>query len=194
MLPDKVFIWPYPGDSLEAAVGDIKPLLEKSSLVQFLDSPSGDLAEFIALECRAWNISPWWVLVSMQREQSALTAPSLTRKALDAICGFVGEDVGRVALPGYYGVYQQVQRLCEQTAWLLGIEDSAKWPIYWRTKKTVKRWRIGLSLSVEQPDGTWKDQMPVSRGEYLQLAYTPHYQTTTINERIAHQIVPLRYL
>lgn len=194
MLPDRFFLWPYTGDSLQAGIDDIRPVLEKSGLASYLGSLEGDLAEFVVLTCREWNISPWWVLVSMQREQSALTTPSLSRQALEAICGFVGVDEGRAALPGYYGVYMQVQRLCEQSAWLLGFEDSLHWPLYWRTKKDTKRWRIGATVSVQQPDGTWKEQITASRGEYLQLMYTPHYQTPGVNEILANKFVPLRYL
>ena len=194
MLPDRFFTWPYPGDDLRAGIDEIRPTLAKSGLAMYLGGPEGDLAEYIVLTCRSWNINPWWVLVSMQREQSALTTPSLSRRELDAICGFVGVDEGRAAMPGYYGVYMQVQRICEQSAWLMGYEDSLKWPMYWRTKKSTKRWRIGLPVSVQQPDKQWKDQITASRGEYLQLAYTPHWDTLAKNELLAHTHAPLRYL
>lgn len=194
MLSDKFFLWPYAGISLEPAIAEMTPLLLKSGLSRFMgQSDGGNLAEHIALQCRTWNVNPWWLLVSGQREQSVLGKPALDKKAADAWLGVVGQDVGRTTNPGYYGVYTQVARACEVTAWLLGKEDSRKWPEYLRTKKEAPRHRIGLKLSIEK-EGTQFDYMPLSAGEYLQLAYTPHYKVLALNETLAGKWAPAKYL
>jgi hypothetical protein len=193
MLPDRFFLWPYPGVSLEPAIAEIRPVLEKSGLGQFVRSLNGDLAEYIALECRNWNINPWWLLVSAQREQSTLGGEPMRPEAMNAWLGVVGQDVGRSANPGYYGIFPQVARCVEISAWLLGKEPPEHWPAYARTRKEAKRWRVGLKIPIEK-DGKPFDYLPVSAGEYLQLAYTPHYTVLATNEQLARRWAPSQYL
>lgn len=207
MLPDKFFLWPYEGDSLVQCVKDVTPILARSGLAGYLrdaDPPTpanhddqllrcaGDIAEFIALNCREWNVSPWWVLTSMQREQSALTTLTLTESALKAVLGVVNADVGRTTNPGYYGIFAQVTRCVETTAWLLGVESALKWPEYVRTRKSAPRYQIGKAISVETA-GVWKDLVPLSAGDFMQLCYTPHYDVLRANELDARKITPLNF-
>lgn len=194
------FLWPYPGVDLQAAVDMMYPLLAKSALGLWVTDPSigGNLAEFIALTCRNWNVNPAWVMVSAQREQSTLTTKSedFKKSSRNAWLGFVGQDVGRTAKPGYYGVYTQVERCCEQTAWLRGAEHRLHWPYYVLKAKSAERWAPGVKISVEGvPDpktglsvkGRWSPYQPEDAGEYIQLAYTPHWDVLATNEKIAER-------
>lgn len=207
MLPDKFFLWPYQGDSLEQAIADILPLLAKSGLAGYLRDKdttpptvqdelylrcAGDIAEFIALNCREWNVSPWWILTSMEREQSALTQTVLSESALKAVCGVVNADVGRTTNPGYYGIFAQIVRCVETAAWLLGVESALKWPEYVRTRKSTPRWSVGKAVEIEQ-DGVQKSFIPLSAGDFMQLQYTPHFKVLQVNEIIARKITPLQF-
>lgn len=181
-------------------------MLLTSGLAPWVRCKEGNLAEVIALECRSWNINPWALMLAAQREQSALTTAKLEDKALVAWLGVVGQDVGRTDSPGFLGIYLQVARACETMTWLLGKEPSEKWPIYWRTRKTSPRYRIGRTLKVEGAPvikdgrlvpgtpGVIVDYMPVSAGEFMQLAYTPHWKVLATNEQLAGTHIPLRYL
>jgi len=190
MLDAKFFLWPYPGVDLNEAINKISPMLQKSALGIYIDDPSigGNLAEYIALVCRNWNINPAWVMVSAQREQSTLTTPAadFKRSARAAWLGFVGQDVGRTTKPGYYGVYTQVERCCEQTAWLHGTEANGKWPPYLRAAKESRRFYPGVSLNIER-NGSPVKYYPKDAGEYVQLKYTPHWAVLDTNESIAEK-------
>jgi hypothetical protein len=112
--------------------------------------------------------------------------------------GVVGQDVGRTTKPGYLGVYTQVERACECTAWLLGVEPSEKWPEYARTAKGTPRWLPGRKLTILDKDpATGKpsfEYTPQSRGEYMVLAYTPHMRILDVNVEIAKRLVPVSRL
>lgn len=213
MLKDTFFTWPYPDDSLTQCIADLRPLFDKSGVAAYernwdgkiLPPPAtveekllrgaGDIVEFVALLCREWNISPWWLVVSAQREQSSMSTATMDLSALHAWLGVVNSDVGRTSNPAYYGVYAQVVRFVETSAWLLGVEDSKKWPEYVRSRKTAPRYRIGLSLDgVEKLDGTNGPVLPISRGDFLQLAFTPHEKVLRVNEGIALDRVPAKFL
>ena len=195
MIRDKFFTWPY-GNDLSVPTAELYPVLSKCALKKYLQPEgaeamvTGNLAEFISLECRNWNINPWWVMISAQREQSCLTAQELSTPASLAWLGFVGQDIGRKSAPGYYGIYPQVSRFVEQCAWLLGVEPSEKWPEYQRTRKQAARFRLGLKIPVEK-DGQQIELVPQFAGEYLQLAYTPHTKVLETNELIYRRWVPL---
>ena len=200
MLKDAFFRWPWEM-SLVPAVEYMKPIfLASPELARYETDPKeGPLSEYIALICRQWDISPAWVLVSLQREQSLLTKKCETEearvKALKAASGFVGRDVGRADLPGYYGIRAQVYRCVEQTAWNMGIIGSDCWREWLRTRKTVNRYRPGIRLKVEGvPESIiclnkdaqgWGDYAPITAGEYMQLSYTPHWHVLKANEDIA---------
>jgi hypothetical protein len=158
-------------------------MLQKSALGIYVNDPSigGNLAEFIALVCRNWNINPDWIMVSAQREQSTLTKKSedFPQSARAAWLGFVGQDIGRTSKPGYYGVYTQIERCCEQTAWLLGFEDEKKWPEYVRKAKSTQRFRPGAGVMVEG-----KKVCPSDAGIYVMLQYTPHMEVLNTNNKI----------
>lgn len=218
MLPDKWFLWPYGTDSLRPAIADIEGFLKNSGMKYWVRSIHGNLAEYIALECRNWNVSPFWVLVTAQREQSVLgvagldeaalkedydaAAPNrdsrkLEPKELAAWLGCVGQDVGRTRLPGWTGVYPQVVRCCEITAWALGLEPSEKWPEYVRVSKSVPRYNPGLKLPVTttgNPADPKIQYAVLSRGEYAQLCYTPHLPVLAKNEAFARKFTPVKYL
>lgn len=218
MLPDKWFLWPYDTDSLRPCIADIEPILKNSGMAYWTRCIHGNLAEYIALVCRQWNVSPFWLLVSAQREQSVLGTPGmeeaalkgdydeaapnrdsrkLEAKELAAWLGAVGQDIGRTKLPGWTGVYMQVERLADITAWAMGVEPSEKWPEYLRTRKTVPRYNPGLKVDVTTT-GNPRDpkiQHPVcSRGEYVQLCYTPHLVVLEKNEGLARRWTPAKYL
>ena len=130
MLPDKFFLWPYSGDGLAEAIADLNPVFSKSKLLKgWLGNPfPGDLVEYLALACRNRNVNPWWLVVSGEREQSIFSREPVSSdvdlRAVEAWLGVVGQDVGRALLPGYYGIYTQVARFTEVTAWLMGIESA----------------------------------------------------------------------
>lgn len=206
MLPDKLFFWPYEGDSLQPAIDELTPVLLKSGLSKYVACKEGNLAEYIALECRFWNINPWALMIAAQTEQSALTTPDLSDKALVAWLGVVGQDVGRTTNPGFLGIYMQVQRACEVMAWLLGVETPYKWPTYLSSRKQAPRYLLGRKLQVEGAptmvagkltpgkEGVIVDYMPVSAGQYMLLAYTPHWKVLAAKEAAANKFVPLKYL
>lgn len=209
MLPDKCFLWPYAGDGLEECIADIRPLLERSALSWYLrdkdmpDDPltpsgvmlrsAGDVAEYIALECRFWNVSPWWVLTRMQGEQSAIKTSSLPQHALEAVCGVVNGDGPRTKNPGFYGVFAQIQRCCEVTAWLLGVEPSNKWPENIRSRKQAPRYTLGAQAKVKKDDGTVIEVTPLSRGDWMQLQYTDWASVLRKNEGIYRELTPLKF-
>lgn len=192
MLTKNFFLWPYKENSLQPAVDDLYPVLTKSALSPWLNTSDGNLAEHIALVCRLWNVNPWWIMVTGQREQSTLgTLPeNFKLSAKQAWLGFVGQDVGRVTRPGYYGIYTQIQRCCEQTAWLLGEEPASKWPKY--ITKTTPRFRAGMKMTIER-NGYQRTYYPPDAGFYVALAYTPHYQVLSTNYLIAKRYVPMKY-
>ncbi len=188
-LTEKFFYWPY-SIELTQAVEDIYPVLKKSALNPWLDpaTSNGNLAEYIALTCRLWNINPGWVLVTAQREQSALTTlPGLFRNwSKNAWLGFVGQDVGHVTRPGWYGVYTQVQRCVPQTAWLLGDKNENAWSPF---KPATSRYYPGVRLGIEK-DGQQVDYYADDAGVYTQLAYTPHWKVLESNYKIAKNHLP----
>ena len=197
MLPNKFFLWPYEGDSLDQAIADLTPLFSQSGLSLWMTSEgisplTGDIVEFVALLCREWNVSPWWLITSAQREQSAMSNMHLDTKATVAWLGVVNADVGRTTAPGFYGVYAQVARFVETTAWLLGVEPSDKWPEYVRTRKTAPRYQLGRALDVEK-NGATISVVPLSAGDFMQLAYTPHYDVLRVNEQIARERTPASF-
>jgi hypothetical protein len=207
VLPDKLFLWPYGGASLEQAIADLTPVLAKSCIGKQFGAPGpyGSMVEFIALTCRNHNINPWWLMVSAEREQSSLSAKEMDQKALVAWLGVVGQDVGRTSMPGYYGLYTQVVRFCEVSSWLLGVESALGWPEYYRTTKEAPRYQLGKPVNVgtegcKKSDGTpyapgvRLDWVPASRGEYLQLMFTPHLKVLAVNEIIAKTWVPPKFL
>lgn len=206
MIPDKFFTWPW-AMSLQPAVDYLHPLFEAAPDLKAFEEnlEAGSLSGYTALVCRQWNISPAWVAVSLQREQSLLTAEHAAGKlkALEAASGFVGQDSGRVDRPGYYGVYDQVYRCVEQTAWLLGVLPPECWRELIRTSGRPARWRPGIKLeggveglpptlilgaSTTHQDGSiWSEYTPLTAGEYVQLMYTPHWHVLAANETIAKQ-------
>lgn len=199
MLPDAFFTWPYPGDGLDEAISDLKSLFLKSLLSPYVDNMfTGDIVAHVALECRNRNVSPWWLVTSGEREQSAFSKVPVTAdlalRALQAWLGVVGQDVGRTSLPGYYGAYTQVTRFCEVTDWLLGVESALAWPEYYRTRKTAPRYQLGKTLPVKGMDGLQVVYQPLSRGDYLQLAYTPHLKVLQVNEELARKYTPTKFL
>ncbi len=200
MISDKFFLWPY-GMSLVPAIEYLKPLLDKSPLLKQLDDPAivvGPLSDQIAIICRQWNINPAWVVVCFQREQSLIDGTHTPAQAVGALrkaTGFVGQDVGTAALPGYYGVSLQVYRCVEQSAWLLGREPSDCWRQQIRTQRTVARFRPGLRVRVQnvpadiitgpRDNQNWADYAPITASEFLQLSYTPHWEVLDTNEALA---------
>lgn len=205
MISDKFFLWPW-GMSLTPALDYLKPILAKSPLLKQLDDPDivvGPLSDQIAIICRQWNINPAWILVCFQREQSLLNGthtPEQAVRALKAATGFVGQDIGRAVLPGYYGVGLQVYRCVEQSAWLLGKEPSDCWREMIRTSGRRTRWRPGVKVEsgVEglpeelklgkkwiSNNEAWAEYTPINGSEFLQLSYTPHWEVLETNERIA---------
>jgi hypothetical protein len=196
VLTGKFFPWPYPGVDLQQGKAELQGLFDRSALGVYSDPGlGGNLCEFVLYVCRLWNVNPWWVVVSGQREQSTFkTDPmAFTRSARVAWLGFVGQDVGRIVRPGYYGVYTQVERCVAQTAWMMGIEPDEKWPAYERRAKVVDRYYPGLIANIGGSVGvrTFHDM-----GEYVQLAYTPHLEVLETNMRIARDTVkvPPQYL
>ena len=187
MLDAKWFVWQWDQVDLRPAIDKIYPLLAKSALDIYVTDPTigGNLAEYIALVCRNWNINPAWILLSGEREQSTLSThfDDFKQSSRMAWLGFVGQDVGRTTKPGYYGVYTQVERCCEQTAWLLGIESRNKWAPYALAAKSSERYFPGVFLMIER-DGAQVKYYPSDAGEYVQLSYTPHWDVLETNEKI----------
>lgn len=198
MIPDKFFTWQW-AQSLQPCIDYLAPIFKAApELAKYeRDTQAGKLSEHCALVLRHFRQGPGWLVVSLQREQSLLTRDFGTdaagrEKALQAATGFVGQDVGRSTLPGYYGLYNQVFRCVEQTAWLFGKISSNCWDEDLRTVKTTTRWRPGVKLKVQMVPGAygadkgrWEDYTPLTGGEYLQLAYTPHKEVLETNEKIA---------
>lgn len=216
MLRDKFFLWPYENESLAQAVAELTPILAKTPLNRFLGPVppavkmvTGGLAEFMALVCRSWNINPFWLIVCAQREQGMLEKLAGLAEgpvaAEIAWLGVVGQDVGRTTNPGYLGVYTQVERACEVTAWLLGPDlkaqngkepayPSDRWPEYYRTRKQAARFRLGMTIPIVDKAGAQVSYTPQAAGEYAQLAFTPHLQVLDSNDKIALKFVPARRL
>lgn len=204
MLKDSFFYWPY-GDSLRPAIEELTPLFRRSALADYVDletNPAGDIVEHIALVCREWNVNPWWLVISGQREQSIFGSGVALNAAKLAWLGFVGQDVGRSSLPGYYGVFTQVERCVPQSAWLLGQHPRIAWPDYVRAGKTTQRFQPGIRIKVEQSHldgnkivpGPWEIMTIQTAADYLQLAYTPHLHILEYNNNLAKKWVPAKYL
>ena len=207
-IRDKFFLWPYEL-GLETAVDELTPVLEKTGLRRFLHPVgdeslvTGNLAEFIAFECRTWNVNPWWLMICAQREQSLLgrgkedlargeKPKPLSVSAEIAWLGLVGQQDGRARVPGYYGVYQQVSRCAEQTAWLMGVEPAEHWPELVRTGKAAPRWRIGRKLSIQdRATGAWDFVTPQNMSEWVQYSYTTTKGVVQKNEQILQAWVPI---
>lgn len=199
MLRDKFFLWPYAKDSLRTAAEEMHGCLRGTDMNKYLDGQpnlplhTGGLHEFIALECRTWNVNPWWLMICAQREQSLFNGEKLSTSAALAWLGVTGANT-RVDLPGYYGIYTQVSRACEITAWLLGIEPSEKWPQYWRTRKETPRWQPGRTVA-----RYGQIIAPMSAGDYMQLQYTmgnerdPYQKVLDTNETLMKKYVPTMY-
>ena len=199
MIRDKFFLWPYETDSLEQASAEMLAVLAKTDLRRYClpeggqALKTGGLHEFMALECRTWNVNPWWLIVCAQREQSAMSGQALSLPAVLAWLGVTGTNE-RTSRPGFFGVYPQVSRCCEITAWLLGVEPAEKWPQYWRTRKQAPRWKPGVTV-----DRYGTAVRPLFAGDYMQLSYTLGKPTDTAesilktNEALMRQLVPAKY-
>ncbi len=171
-LPSKFFFWPYAHD-LQPAITELRPAFLKSVLAPWCKpNPAGDLVEFVALLCRIWNVNPWWIVVSGQREQSIFTRKDLPESVAAAWLGYVGVDVGRVQRPGYYGLFAQVERCVAQTAWYMNSLPTAAWPEHAQKDKSL-RYRQGAKLKLER-GGIWAMEEICEMGDWVQLEYTPH--------------------
>ena len=208
MISDRFFAWPYELD-LSLAVEELSKVLEKTAFRRFLhpvdNSPmvTGNLAEFMALECRNWNVNPWWLLICAQREQSLLgkgrddlaaggSPKPLSVAAEQAWLGLVGAQDGRMNRPGYYGVYMQVSRAAEQTAWLMGVEPSEKWTEQVRTGKEASRFRIGRQIEIQdRATRQWEKITPQSMSEFVQYSYTTTKGVLSVNDSIMRTWVPV---
>jgi hypothetical protein len=192
ILSDSFFVWPY-GEDLEPAISDITPILENSVLSHWIGANgSGDLAEFIALLCRTYQVSPWWVILSGQREQSIFTRPDLPINVSDAWLGYVGQDVGRATLPAYYGLYAQVVRMVSQTAWYMAMLQTTSFPD-WRLRDQSLRFIKGTSIKTEN-NGEWNPRQVNTLSEWVQLQYTPHEMVLLTNWQIAQERIPAKFL
>jgi hypothetical protein len=196
MLQDSFLLWPYGKSGVSAAMDDgLHKRFETSGLSEFLNTPAGDLAEFLAFECSRWNINPWFLVSFGQREQSIFrrTPRDISNWAKMAWLGFVGQDVGHVKAPGWYGAFMQVSRAVEQTAWLAGVEDSRHWPQYVRDGKKTARWPSADAMA--PMDFKDLDERPTKRApktmmEYVLLTYTPHEKTLITTESAARALSP----
>jgi len=195
VLTEKFFYWPYPTNSLRPGIAELTPVFKGTPLEKYLgeDCETGDIVAHIVLVCRKWNINPWWVVVSGQREQSTFGRKEWDLTAAKAWLGYVGRDKGRSTFPGYYGIYTQIERCVIQTAWYLNKMSVLSWPDYEKMSPWM-RYRVGAKLEVEK-DGVWdKNRVICDGGEWAQLVYTPHDKALHKNWQIAQDLVPAHYL
>ncbi len=209
-LPGKFFLWPYAHD-LQPAIDELRPVFLRSVLAPWCGlAPdlnenavekaihdtarlSGDLVEFIALLCRVWDVNPWWIVVSGQREQSIFTRNDLPMKVAAAWLGYVGQDKGRTTLPAYYGLYAQVERAVQQAAWYMNVLPDASWPEHSQKDHSL-RYTPGATLLLER-EGKWKSEPITNAGDWIQLEYTPHPdEVLPKNLEYAKMLVPEKYL
>jgi hypothetical protein len=205
MIRDNWFLWPYKGADLGQPAAELFQVLKRTHVKPWLMPVpgqmmlSGTLSEFMAMCCRKWNINPWWLVVCARREQpAAFLRPTddpckAWPQALLAWLGVTGDNWGRVNLPGYYGVYQQVERCCELSAWLLGTLTPEAWPEYWRTTKENPRYKPGLKTTYWLSKEDKRQYLPLSRGEYLQCKYTSSDPKLVLrdNETFIQEVVPV---
>ena len=193
-LSAEFFEWPF-GQDLGPAIDELMPIFQASVLKPYAQpNPSGNIVELIALLCREWGINPWWVVISGQREQGIFTRSDLPLDVSNAWLGYVGQDQGRSKLPGYYGLYTQLERMVPQTAWYLGKLPIEAWAEH-ADKNLDLRFKPGMEISIMQPDGTWKNEVIDDAGLCVQYQYTPHYQTPHENLGCALEVkVPVKYL
>lgn len=193
MLTEGFFPWPY-GEDLGPAIADLKPLFLNSPLAVWANpNPAGSIVEFICLLCREWNVNPWWIVVSGEREQSIFTRKDLPPQAAAAWLGYVGQDQGRIALPGYYGLFAQLERMVPQTAWYLNLLPDCAWPEH-ANKDHDLRFVKGGMIKVKQADGSWLPTAVNDAGLWAQYQYTPHVETPGVNWRCAQKLVPSKFL
>ena len=200
MIRDNWFLWPYHGADLVQPAAEIFAALKTTALRPWLFPDPGQVLltgpvnEFVVMCCRKWNINPWWLMVCFRREQPLEFLGKASKPAaILAWLGVVGQQEGRVNLPGYYGVYQQVERCCELTAWLLGNLTPEAWPEYWRTTKHVARYRPGLKTTYWITKDYEREYLPLSRGEYMQCSYTTSDPKLVLpdNEKHLREVVPI---
>lgn len=196
-LPGKFFFWPYAED-LQPCIDELRPLFQESVLWPWCaPGPpagiAGDLVEFIALLCRTWDVSPWWLVVSAQREQSLWSYGKndvLPPHVAQAWLGYVAQDVGRTTRPAYFGLYTQVERMVAQTAWYMNHLPDDAWPEHAQKNHALRYSPGGI---IHMADGT-ADKTDLDMPSWVQWQYTPHTPILEDNWNDAQGRVPAKYL
>ncbi len=143
---------PYPrGLANDFVAGAIKRCLAQSDEVALVDE-KWDLWNFMQRECKRKGIHPALPLLTMQKEQSALShdGKALSIAGYDHIMGVVGQHTDGTANERWNGIIEQTAMCIRIFAWLMGIGPAAGFNVEAEDLPQSQRWTLSTkSIDVQ---------------------------------------------